>query len=148
MTEPQVIEACRELARRRGSDLGPLMHAVVLTEDRLPLENADLLRRRVGQWNVWFLRPRGFPTADRFWVDDATGHIDWINGPPPRWFYALMPLELLVRPAFWILDRIVKTWLIWRLPRCPACRAKLRTKLAKQCVECGKAWRDAPSPAV
>jgi hypothetical protein len=154
MTEQQVIEACRKLARRRGQDLGPLMHAVVLTEDRLPPEFGDLVRQRVGQWSVSFLRPRGFPTADLFWVDDKTGRVNWINGLPPRWFqylvvvlsYVLKPLEILLGPVFWLLERITKAWLIWRLPRCPDCRAKLRTKLAKQCVECGKSWRDAPSP--
>jgi hypothetical protein len=153
MIESEAVEACRRLAVRRRGTLGPLHRATLLSEDLLPPECAELLRRRVGQWNVTFVRPSGFPTLDVFWVDDTTGRIDWINGLPPRWFqfliaglyYILAPLGILL-PR--VVEPVVKAWRVWRLPRCPVCRAKLRTKEAKQCFACGNAWHHGPPASV
>ena len=84
---------------------------------------------------------RGLPSRDVFYVD---GKVEWTNGPPSFWFglfasgiwIALAPLWL----ALDIHDRIHRAWSCWRLPRCPYCHGKLRTRKAQQCRWCYAKW--------
>lgn len=66
--------------------------------------------------------------------------------PPPLWLqFALAPVRVL----FWLMNSVfsVSDWIKkMRKSRCPRCRARLRTRIARQCLKCHFAWHGKPMP--
>jgi hypothetical protein len=135
--ETEVIGACQRFARTRLRRLGPIRFAQLISE---PQPTAG--SRFVGQWVVVFQGRGAGHRDDYFWVDDSTGRVVWQNGPPPWWLRGIaIPLWLLIVPVvFYIYYPVRDAWHYLRLPRCPHCGGKLRTRLARQCRWCGEKW--------
>lgn len=72
--------------------------------------------------------------------------------PSPLWFqFVTAPLTF----SLWLLDRtlwatdLLCFWVAeLRKPRCPRCRARLRTRTAQQCPKCHLAWHGRPKPTL
>ena len=136
MTESEVIDACQCAARRQWRRLGAIRYSQLISEPQ-PTAGSHF----VGQWVVVFEGRQGHQD-DRFWVQDSTGRVVWENGPPPWWLQVvLILLRLVVVPLFFVHYHVCNVWNHLRLPRCPYCGGRLRTRLARQCRWCGKKWQ-------
>jgi hypothetical protein len=155
MTESEAIAACRKLARRNWRERSRSYEAAFV-----PAEESWREVRDAGAG--WLVVSRmtcsrgGAYSEDRFWVDDATGRVTWIQGEPSWWFrWAMYPIAafatifvLIALAIGAMIEGIRGAWRWLQLPRCPVCRAKLRTPAAKQCVHCGNAWHHGPPAPV
>ncbi len=144
MTETEVIATCRRTACLRRRSLGPIRLVQLIDKDSISAESHSQLDPGHDKWLVVFQGPPGFDTDDRFWVDDSTGRVVWGNGPP-SWYFLMIaiPMWLAVAPVSYISNHLYNAWHYLRLPRCPHCRRRLRTRLARQCEWCGEEWHNA-----
>ena len=84
---------------------------------------------KMGEWLVVFEGSSGVDTPDIFSVNDSTGVVQWQNAPTPWWIRLVeMPLALACQPFFHFCFYFGAAWYYLRLPRCPYCRRKLRTR--------------------
>ena len=146
MTENEAIQVAKRAAQSRRWEIQFRPITAFLVDDHSPLLTLPHGREYVGKWVV----PAGssYVGPIDILIDDQSGRVTWINGPPPLWIQRFwIVVTWMISPIFWpfvAFYSIERAWHHFRLPRCPRCRSKLRTRIAQQCPKCRYDWHDLP----
>lgn len=109
MTETKAIELCKEMAKRRGVELG-LNVSASLNQDVPASEGGSSTPIPFRHWSVVFWE--GFDQEQYFTVNDLTHHVTWKNQPPPKWPERLL-FYLVLYPNYWLLIGLESVFEPW-----------------------------------
>jgi hypothetical protein len=144
MTESEAIEIAQRAAKCRRWRIQFRPITAHLVDAQSPYASMPRGPEYIGKWII--LAGSSYAGPVNILVDDQTGRVTWINGPPPLWLQRILTvlswITLILMLPLDAITAVGNAWYKFRLPRCPRCRSKLRTPIAQQCPKCRYAWHD------